>query len=160
MNINNFKNYAVIFTFLLVNNFFSQDSFNSSGTNIVSSSGSVSHSIGQLFYNTIESNDGQVSAGVQQTYTVTNVGLNTNTLNNISVYPNPVSNNLTLTISNSIDNFGYNLYDFQGKLIIDGIILSEETTVSTSNLSIGTYFINVYNNQNQKSQTFKIIKNK
>ena len=160
MNINNFKIYAVIFTFLFVNNFFSQDSFNSSGTNIVSSSGSVSHSIGQLFYNTIESNDGQVSAGVQQTYTVTNVGLNTNTLNNISVYPNPVSNNLTLTISNSIDNFGYNLYDFQGKLIIDGIILSEETTVSTSNLSVGTYFINVYNNQNQKSQTFKIIKNK
>ena len=160
MNINNFKNYAVIFTFLLVNNFFSQDSFNSSGTNIVSSSGSVSHSIGQLFYNTIESNDGQVSAGVQQTYTVTNVGLNTNTLNNISVYPNPVSNNLTLTTSNSIDNFGYSLYDFQGKLIIDGIILSEETTVSTSNLSVGTYFINVYNNQNQKSQTFKIIKNK
>ena len=160
MNINNFKIYAVIFTFLSINNFFSQDSFNSSGTNIVSSSGSVSHSIGQLFYNTIESNDGQVSAGVQQTYTVTNVGLNTNTLNNISVYPNPVSNNLTLTISNSIDNFGYNLYDFQGKLIIDGIILSEETTVSTSNLSVGTYFINVYNNQNQKSQTFKIIKNK
>ena len=160
MNINNFKIYAIIFTFLSINNFFSQDSFNSSGTNIVSSSGSVSHSIGQLFYNTIESNDGQVSAGVQQTYTVTNVGLNTNTLNNISVYPNPVSNNLTLTISNSIDNFGYNLYDFQGKLIIDGIILSEETTVSTSNLSGGTYFINVYNNQNQKSQTFKIIKNK
>ena len=160
MNINNFKIYAVIFTFLSINNFFSQDSFNSSGTNIVSSSGSVSNSIGQLFYNTIVSNDGQVSAGVQQTYTVTNVGLNTNTLNNISVYPNPVSNNLTLTISNSIDNFGYNLYDFQGKLIIDGIILSEETTVSTSNLSVGTYFINVYNNQNQKSQTFKIIKNK
>ena len=160
MNINNFKIYAVIFTFLSINNFFSQDSFNSSGTNIVSSSGSVSHSIGQLFYNTIVSNDGQVSAGVQQTYTVTNVGFNTNTLNNISVYPNPVSNNLTLTISNSIDNFGYNLYDFQGKLIIDGIILSEETTVSTSNLSVGTYFINVYNNQNQKSQTFKIIKNK
>ena len=160
MNINNFKIYAVIFTFLSINNFFSQDSFNSSGTNIVSSSGSVSNSIGQLFYNTIVSNDGQVSAGVQQTYTVTNVGLNTNTLNNISVYPNPVSNNLTLTISNSIDNFGYNLYDFQGKLIIDGIILSEETTVSTSNLSGGTYFINVYNKQNQKSQTFKIIKNK
>ena len=160
MNINNFKIYAIIFTFLSINNFFSQDSFNSSGTNIVSSSGSVSNSIGQLFYNTIVSNDGQVSAGVQQTYTVTNVGLNTNTLNNISVYPNPVSNNLTLTISNSIDNFGYNLYDFQGKLIIDGIILSEETTVSTSNLSVGTYFINVYNNQNQKSQTFKIIKNK
>ena len=160
MNINNFKIYAVIFTFLSINNFFSQDSFNSSGTNIVSSSGSVSNSIGQLFYNTIVSNDGQVSAGVQQTYTVTNVGLNTNTLNNISVYPNPVSNNLTLTTSNSIDNFGYSLYDFQGKLIIDGIILSEETTVSTSNLSVGTYFINVYNNQNQKSQTFKIIKNK
>jgi|TARA_B110000483_G_C18123717_1_gene514762 hypothetical protein len=160
MNINNFKIYAVIFTFLSINNFFSQDSFNSSGTNIVSSSGSVSNSIGQLFYNTIVSNDGQVSAGVQQTYTVTNVGLNTNTLNNISVYPNPVSNNLTLTTSNSIDNIGYSLYDFQGKLIIDGIILSEETTVSTSNLSVGTYFINVYNNQNQKSQTFKIIKNK
>lgn len=160
MNINNFKIYAIIFTFLSINNFFSQDSFNSSGTNIVSSFGSVSNSIGQLFYNTIVSNDGQVSAGVQQTYTVTNVGLNTNTLNNISVYPNPVSNNLTLTTSNSIDNFGYSLYDFQGKLIIDGIILSEETTVSTSNLSVGTYFINVYNNQNQKSQTFKIIKNK
>ena len=160
MNIINFKIYAVIFTFLLVNNFFSQDSFNSSGTNIVSSSGSVSHSIGQLFYNTIESNDGQVSAGIQQTYIITNVGLNTNTLNNISVYPNPVSNNLTLTTSNSIDNIGYSLYDFQGKLIIDGIILSDETTVSTSNLSVGTYFINVYNNQNQKSQTFKIIKNK
>jgi len=62
MNINNFKIYAVIFTFLSINNFFSQDSFNSSGTNIVSSSGSVSNSIGQLFYNTIVSNDGQVSA--------------------------------------------------------------------------------------------------
>jgi hypothetical protein len=52
------------------------------------------------------------------------------------------------------------LYDSKGRLINNGNLFSNETTVNTSNLSSGTYYLNLYNQENNKTQSFKIIKNK
>ena len=57
---------------------FSQESINSSGTDIIDIGGNLSYSVGQIFYNSYESTSGIVNAGVQQTYEIINVGLSSN----------------------------------------------------------------------------------
>ena len=79
---------------------------------------------------------------------------------NFSVFPNPVSENLTISSLNLIKTISYNLYDSKGRLINNGNLFSNETSVNTSNLSSGTYYLNLYNQENNKTQSFKIIKNK
>jgi hypothetical protein len=47
----------------------------------------------------------------------------------------------------------------QGKQLSKGQIIAKQTQINTASLSSATYFINVINQENQKVQTFKIIKN-
>jgi hypothetical protein len=79
---------------------------------------------------------------------------------NFCVFPNPVSENLTISSLSLIKSIKYNLYDSKGGLINNGNLVSNETIVNTSNLSSGTYYLNLYNQENNKTQSFKIIKNK
>jgi hypothetical protein len=151
----------VLISFSFNLSFFSQESINSSGTDIIGTGGNLSYSVGQIFYNSHESTSGTVNSGVQQTYEITNVGLSSNVdQTNFSVFPNPVSENLTISSLNFTKSIRYNLYDSQGGLINNGNLFSNETIVNTSNLSSGTYYLNLYNKENNKTQSFKIIKNK
>ena len=50
------------------------------------------------------------------------------------------------------------LIDTQGKVLGQGNINSQETKMEMYQLPVGTYFVNV-NQENKKIQTFKIIKN-
>ncbi|MFA7273551.1 MAG: T9SS type A sorting domain-containing protein [Crocinitomicaceae bacterium] len=86
----------------------------------------------------------------------TNVGLNESTLANLlSVYPNPVINQLTLNnSSNSIVSF--DVIDAQGKLISTGNSVEKSTSISTSSWEQGVYFIRCTSNAGDT--VIKIIK--
>ena len=162
MNKISFKShFLILISFSFNISFFSQESINSSGTDIIGIGGNLSYSVGQIFYNSYESTSGTVNTGVQQTYEIINVGLSSNVdQTNFSVFPNPVSENLTISSPILIKSISYNLYDSKGRLINNGNLFSNETSVNTSNLSSGTYYLNLYNQENNKTQSFKIIKNK
>jgi hypothetical protein len=49
--------------------------------------------------------------------------------------------------------------DIKGKQLSTGQIIAQQTQINTASLSNATYFINVINQENQKLQSFKIIKN-
>ncbi len=55
---------------LLISNAFSQESVNISGGNAIGTGGSVSYSVGQVFFNTSESTTGSVTEGIQQPYEI------------------------------------------------------------------------------------------
>ena len=132
--------------------------------------GTVSYSIGQVVYTTSTGTNGSVAQGVQQAYEITAVtgieeakGISLE----VSAYPNPTTDYLTLTIgaSTSFNDqpISYKLYDMNGKIIETQKIVDENTTIVMSNLLPATYFLTVVKTMDGKSpqevKTFKIAKN-
>ena len=138
-----------------------QQSSNAAGGDATGSGGSVAYSIGQVVYTANTSPSGTVSQGVQQAYEIFLIGINETELNSsLSVFPNPILDNLTLQISDYYnEKLSFHLYDLQGKSLNKEQIIAEQTQINTSSLPPATYFIEVLNQENKHVQSFKIIKN-
>ena len=139
---------------------FGQTSVNASGGGTSNASGSISYSIGQVAYQSVSNTSGSVSQGVQYAFEISTLSLEENALNlSLSAYPNPTQELLNLRVGNyKQEKLAYKLFDFQGKVISEASMLSEETTIDMKQLPVATYFVEVHN-EGKKVQTFKIIKN-
>lgn len=138
-----------------------QESVNTAGGKAIGSGGSASYSIGQIFYTTNTEESGSVSQGVQQPFEISALdveefeGLNTS----INIYPNPVTNYLTLEINDfEFSSLIFQLYDIYGRLLQIQKITDKKSTVSLQDLPVATYFAEIIEGDKQ-IKTFKIIKN-
>ena len=131
------------------------------GNNAQSGTGSVSYSVGQIFYESQTSATGKVNPGVQQPYEIFTLATNENVVqSNISVYPNPVKDFLTVDFNTEkLENSSYQLFDASGKIIIQGNLKSAKSQISANDLPTGMYLLRI-TNSGQIVKTFKIIKNK
>ena len=152
-----------------------QEAVPASGGNASGSGGSASYTIGQVFYTTITGTNGSAAQGVQQSYILVVTGLEEAKGISLacSAYPNPATDFVTLKIDASttlsIQSMSYQLYDINGKLLVNKKVEGNETTISMENLVPATYFLKVYtvgrNTHNgvtdnkREVKTFKIIKN-
>jgi hypothetical protein len=139
---------------------YAQDAIVSSGGNSVGSNGNLSYSVGQVVYTTNFGSNASISQGVQQPFEIqTLLGVeNFNIDLQLSVYPNPTANWLTLDIKNiSRDNLQYQLFDLNGKLIISDSIKSQITTFQLESYPTSIYLLEILEN-NKKIKTYKIIK--
>jgi hypothetical protein len=138
-----------------------QESINAAGGNASGSGGSMSYSVGQIVYTTNTGTNGSAAQGVQQPYEISAViGIEefNGTNLHVSIYPNPTTDYLTLSIGEFvISNLSYQLYDINGKLLQNEIITSHQTSIVISNLVSGNYFIKVLQGD-KEVKTFKIIK--
>ncbi len=57
----------------------------------------------------------------------------------LSIYPNPASNQLNITVSEALLGENYSLYNSVGQLILTNKIQSTQTTIDVSNLPEGAY---------------------
>lgn len=123
--------------------------------------GSVSYSVGQVVYSTNRGANGSVTQGVQQPYEISVVaGIEqaTGIMLELSAYPNPASDFLTVKAENyDTDNLSYQLFDINGKLLESKKAEGNETIIVISNLVPATYFLRVVEN-NEEIKTFKIVK--
>jgi hypothetical protein len=134
-----------------------------SGNNATGSSGSVSYSIGQVFYTYI---------GVESVYNVAQ-GIQHQELNKsenieeaieskaeVFVFPNPTADFVNVNL-NGFDlvtgQQSYQLYNLQGRLIKQNTINQIQSQISLNNLSPSIYVLRIYVN-NKVLNTFKIIK--
>jgi hypothetical protein len=138
-----------------------QESANASAGDATGSGGTAAYSIGQVVYTTNTGSSGSLAQGVQHAYQIFPVGnVEPTLIVSLKAFPNPTMGNLTLQISDfSNEKLFYQVYDVQGKQLINGQIKTRQTELNTSSLPPATYFINVLNQENKKLQTFKIIKN-
>lgn len=138
-----------------------QESLNSAGGNATGSGGSVSYTVGQIPYHTYIGNSGSLAEGVQHAYEIYQVGIEETSMDlSISLYPNPSSDYIVLkTVKELFESLTFQLFDSQGKKIDQGQISAEETIISMKVWSVGTYYVDIFNQQNNKIQSFKIIKN-
>ena len=155
-------NKTLILTFALLVSFAvqSQDIVAVSGGEGAGSGGTLSYTLGQVFYTATTETDGSVSQGVQQGIelnTFSNPELTTVNLNAVT-YPNPTTDYVVLNISDSsLTNLCYTIMDVQGKVLLNGQISNSDTHISMQNLSLGIYMLKV-NQNNTEIKTFKIIK--
>ena len=123
--------------------------------------GTVSYSIGQLFYTPISGSTHNILQGVQQPYEISVLAVK-EVAKKIelvaTVFPNPTVDNFTLKVENNkFKNLYYELYDLNGQLLQKNKVESDETQIGIANLNSSYYILRVYDG-NESIKTFKISK--
>lgn len=86
--------------------------------------------------------DGISTAEGEITIEIRDLGINENTLQNVSVYPNPAKGNFTIACENNAD---YTLFNSLGQEILSGEILNGKAEIDAQNLQKGVYFLRLSN---------------
>ena len=104
---------------------------------------------------TFPSNDGEFSV---INISKNSIGIDDNTLSEISIYPNPASDHITINTSNSISGISkFQILNLLGEIVYsDRKEFSETTSININHLEPGLYFIKIENNGSVISK--KIIK--
>ncbi len=141
-----------------------QHSVNTTGGNVSNTSGSVGYSVGQIVCSSYSENDGSVSEGVQQPYeiyVITSVDKMKDIDLIISVFPNPVADQLSLLVTGQENHpqsdYYYHLLDINGKSIILEKMIDDITLIDMSGMQPGVYFLQVTASE-ERIGLFKIIK--
>jgi hypothetical protein len=153
-----FSNCLLLFS---ITNLLAQQGTNASGGEASGSGGSASFTIGQTDYISATGSGGKINQGIQQPYEIlVTTGIDEKGIDlTTSVYPNPTTDFVLLKLENCKSaNFTFQLYNIQGKIILNKKVESNETTISMADLADAIYFIKVLNND-KEVKIFKIIKN-
>ncbi|MBP7477374.1 MAG: T9SS type A sorting domain-containing protein [Chitinophagales bacterium] len=123
-----------------------------------SNNGSISYSIGQVDYTNSSSSDGSFNLGIQQPYDIFPLEIeNLESINSISIYPNPVDDQLIVKLVNlEGEDVKYEIFDLKGLLIKTDILESSTQFIDMSIFPSAVYFLSIkYGSQ---IRTFKIQK--
>lgn len=147
--------------FLFSKNSIAQEAIPASGGEAIGAGGTVSYTVGQMNYQSQNGSNGSVSEGVQQPYEITATSVEgvTGISLKAKAYPNPTGGDLWLILEDlNMENLSYQIYDYNGKLIISDKIRESQTRISMENYSSAIYFLQIWST-NTNIKTFKIIKN-
>jgi hypothetical protein len=138
-----------------------QESVNASSGDISDDGGTVSYSIGQTFQASYDGANGSSSTWIQQAIeilVINNIDYSFNSSINIKAFPNPATENIILSID-KLENkaIKYMLFDYNGKLIEQNNINSNETIINLTHLNSSVYFVKITDGHTH-FKTFKIIK--
>ena len=136
-------------TFFLISSYLSsQQTVTTSGGNIESDQVSLSYTIGQLKVNTIDKVDSSILEldfiqGVQYAIDV----FDCRDYNNIkiSVFPNPTSSIVNISMGNIEDKLSLIVYDVAGRKIYDHSFSEKDFSIDFSSYSEGIYILSFYN---------------
>lgn len=137
-----------------------QQGIHSSGGNATGTGGSVSYSVGQVFYASQSGTGGALIQGVQQPFelVVTEIKSVKSSLLKCEAYPNPAVKELNLKISGEQpENGSWKLIDIKGVVLMQGEIATAETIIPMQALPMAAYTLQVYSGKSEL-KTFKIIK--
>ena len=130
----------------------------SAGGDAEGSNGSLSYSVGQVFYVTAEGENGNVNQGVQQPYDAEIItGVERKDIRAV-IYPNPTFGQIQLQFDSDLySNCRAELIDGSGKLIAAQDQLSSQNTFSLEMLTSGIYTLSVYQND-LLLKSFRVVK--
>jgi hypothetical protein len=133
-----------------------------SGGDASGSGGSASYSIGQVFYTSGTGSGGSVAQGVQQSYEISIVD-GIEEAKDITLlcmaYPNPTTDFIILKVEKyDSKDLSFQLYNINGKLLVNKKIGANETSIDMSNFVDAIYFLKICDSNNEV-KIFKIIKN-
>lgn len=133
-----------------------QEVVSSQGASYSNSNGSVDLTIGEPVIITGTDGTNDITQGFHQTIW-TFVGIEDHLpAYEVTIFPNPTEDVLFIK-TEAFEQVTFDLYDSQGKLILQDVLSSEQTPVQVSDLSSGKYSL-VLRNKEQKIKTFQLIK--
>lgn len=138
-----------------------QSTVASGGNDKKGDGGSVSFTVGQVFFTSHSATAGEVFQGVQIAYeisVITSVD-DAREINLVAkVFPNPTTDYLTLSVDGiDLNSMVYYLFDITGKVVQYAGIKDIETLIYMSSLPSQVYFLKVMKS-NRELKTFKIVK--
>jgi len=151
---------SVAFLLLGLGGLHAQQAVTTAGGEATGTGGTASYTVGQVVYTTATGTNGSVAQGVQQPYEIsTTLGIKETAIRlEMTVYPNPTTNYLTLKVGDfELSSLNFQLIDLQGKVIENKKVTATSTTIKMEELPKAIYFLNITDN-NQVVKTFKIIK--
>lgn len=134
-----------------------------SGNNATGSAGTVTYSIGQVFYTYIGESVYNVAQGIQHDEKSDTLGRPENSIEpktEIFVFPNPTTDFVNINIEGYEMENGqrsYQLFDLQGRLVKQNSINQTETQINLTDLSSSIFLLQVFID-NKILKTFKILK--
>lgn len=141
---------------------YAQQASVSIGGNASGSGGSASYTAGQVAYIPSSGSQGSSTPGVQQPFeifVVTEIESVHNIKLEISAFPNPTVNDLTLTVNGvEFTKLSFQLFDMSGNLIQKGRIEGRISVIHMKEFIPASYFLKITQG-NQNLKTFNIIKN-
>jgi hypothetical protein len=129
-----------------------------SGTSVSNNAFNTSIGVGTYPITYSYTNNNNCSASSLNDLTViecTNVGLNEEIAGNFLLYPNPANDNLILESSNDLLGKEYNIFDFSGRIIIQGKINALTQKIEITNISNGSYLFQI---ENASKNSIKFVK--
>lgn len=139
---------------------FAQSGPVAAGGNASGANGSVSYSIGQVFYVSATGNGGIATTGLQHPYEFFIVGADNfpNITMEMTAFPNPTFSDVNLKIENQdFKGLAWKVYDQAGNQLLGEKLNSSLTAIPFQDLPSATYFLHIGNNK-ETVKTFKIIK--
>ena len=130
-------------------------------------SGSLCWTLGESVIETYSSNGQILTQGFQQVnLTVNDFFVSKELQTEISVFPNPASDYVSLKIGNlseikesaKTEGILYELTDMNGKILKTEKLIIGNQQIYLNNLAAGTYFLSIIGNSNLTLKTFKIVK--
>ncbi len=90
----------------------------------------------------------------QLVYSTTNISY-TSDPENITIYPNPASNEIFINLDQRYSGRSYSVYNYIGEKVLSGYLNSFNSPLDISKLHSGTYFLEI---DNKRSKAFTILK--
>lgn len=136
-----------------------QTSSNAAGGDASSLDGSVSFSLGQVFYTAEANSSGNINQGVQQPIEIYSTSVDESLLDfQVTAFPNPTVREVSLSIPDFAGKkLSYGLTDVHGRALDAQMIEGQLTKISLNQVSSGTYFLTL-SLSGQPIKTFTIIK--
>lgn len=139
-------------------------SINASGQSTRMASGSISYSIGQVFYTLSSDTDHHINAGIQDpsislSSSNQDIDVDVDTEVAMRIYPNPTPGAATLS-SEGLDFTKLNsfrIFNYQGQLIHSEVISQQRTPIELSYLASGLYLIQIFVDE-KLWNTIKLLK--
>jgi hypothetical protein len=125
------------------------------GGEINSTSGTISYSIGEIYY-TSKGFDYTISEGVQHIFNINTPLLQSKI--QLIPYPNPTNNLLYFKVeNNNYINLSYILYDLNGRVMRKGFIINPYSYISLKDLPAQTYMLKCFRGKYEEN-IFEIFK--
>ena len=152
-----YRNFILVFFLFYLNDVFAQEVIATQGDTRSNSACILNFTIGEVVtsFGTDGSND--LTQGFQQVFIEITKVEDHKIEMDVSIFPNPAVDQITVQISNYSLGYKYSLYDSFGKQLLNSEFNTNEISIQFSYFSSGTYFL-VIENKNEKLKTFKIQK--
>ena len=140
---------------------FTPDVIASAGIFATSAEGSMSWTIGETMTETYSPGSNFFTQGFHQPDLLLITAIQSYTENTISVFPNPVVDNLFIRFSVSSASYTIDIFDVQGNLVKKEIVTpntSDNYRISFEDLSNGMYLIRIINTANNSINSYKVNK--